>query len=370
MATFEKREYRNKKTGKVTIRHKAKIRLKGFPYEEATFDRLSDARDWAAKREYEIEHQKHFGAEFHRTKTLAELLERYEAALALSNPKRYKDVFPVLKIWKGRIGSVKLRDLTQDIIIRERDRLKTLHVKGNVKLPLCSNSRVNRMFGIFKCALNVAVIEWKWLSSNPADGIKMLEEPTGRTRFLSAEELKRFLEACKLSANKDLYAMALLGLTTGARRGEIMKIKLTHVDFQQSRILLPTTKNKKPRMLYLQEPALGLIKSVYEKTKVGQVYLFASPHDVKKPNDFRTAWHTALKRAEIEDFRFHDVRHTAASLMAKHGAGLHEISDILGHSDIKVTQRYVHLLKNHSSGIVKHTAEQVFGDGKTQLEEC
>lgn len=369
MATFEKREYRNKKTGKVTIRHKAKIRLKRFPYEEATFDRLSDARDWAAKREYEMEHQKHFGAEFHRTKTMTELLERYGQALELSNPKRYKDVAPVLKIWKERVGAVKLRDLTQDIIIRERDRLKTLHVKGNVNLPLCSNSRVNRMFAILKCALNVAVLEWKWLPYNPAEGIKMLEEPAGRTRFLSTDELKRFLGACKQSANEDLYAMALLGLTTGARRGEIMKVKLSHVDFEQGRILLPTTKNKKPRMLYLQEPALGCIKTVYEKARVGQVYLFASPHNVKKPNDFRTAWHTALKRAKIEDFRFHDVRHTAASLMAKHGAGLHEISDILGHSDIKVTQRYVHLLKNHSSGIVKHTAEQEFGYGSTQLEQ-
>ena len=163
MATFEIRKYLNKKTGKVTIRYKAKIRLKGFPHEEATFDRLTDAKKWAADREYQLRHQQHFGPEFHRTKTLTELIERYEQALIHSNPKRYKDVSAALEMWKDRIGKLKLCDLSQDTLVSERDRLKTLHVKGNVKLPLCSNSRVNRVFGILKCALNVAVTEWRWL---------------------------------------------------------------------------------------------------------------------------------------------------------------------------------------------------------------
>lgn len=57
MATFEERKYHDKKTGKVTIRHKAKIHLKGIPYEEATFDRLTDARKWTGDREYNLRHQ-------------------------------------------------------------------------------------------------------------------------------------------------------------------------------------------------------------------------------------------------------------------------------------------------------------------------
>lgn len=98
MASIEPRYSKDKKTGKRTVRYKVKIRLKDFPYEEATFDRKTDAEIWAAKRQYELRHQQHFGVQTHKTKTINDLLGRYSEALKLSNPKRYKDIMPIIKI--------------------------------------------------------------------------------------------------------------------------------------------------------------------------------------------------------------------------------------------------------------------------------
>lgn len=87
MATLEKRKYVDKETGKTTLRHKAKIRLKDFPYEEATFDRKSDAEEWAAKREYELRNRQFFGEQAYKTKTIRDLLQRYQESLKATNIK-------------------------------------------------------------------------------------------------------------------------------------------------------------------------------------------------------------------------------------------------------------------------------------------
>lgn len=368
MATFEKRQYRNPKTGKTTIRYKAKIRLKAFPYEEATFDRKTDAQEWAAKREYELLHQHHFGVQAFRSKTVNDLFDRYEQALKMSNPKRHKSALPVIKVWKKRLGHIKLCELSRDRVIQERDWLKSRHVKDKPKLKMISNAAVNRQMAVLKRALNVAVAEWGWLAHNPAN-IKSLPEPKGRTRFLQNEELGKLLDACKASENPHLLATVVLAITTGARRGEVVNIRLKDVDFEAKRIYLPMTKNGKPRSLFLSGYALELVRGIHAKAKAKQVYLFASPHNVLRPNDFRTAWRTAIKRSGLTDFKFHDCRHCAASFYALNGAGLHQIAEILGHSSYHVTKRYTHLLETETAKVVENTAAKVFGSDETGLEK-
>lgn len=79
-----------------------------------------------------------------------------------------------------------------------------------------------------------------------------------------------------------------------------------------------------------------------------------------KPLDFQRAWMTALKRASLEDFRFHDLRHTAASYLAMNGAGLREIADILGHKTLAMVQRYAHLTEDHKSAVINRMATAIF----------
>ena len=367
MAVTEERIITRKdKSGnlKTYKRYKSTITLKGFPRVSKTFDRKTDADAWGTKTEYEMKHQLSFGPSHHLTKTLEDVIDRYLDDLKQTNPKRHRDVTPMLHWWKERIGKTRLGEVSTDLILRQREYLKTRHVKHDPKRPKVSNSYVNRVTGALNRVFNVACNEWKWIAKSPMDGLKKLPEPPGRTRFLQADEIDRLIEAARKSENKDMEAVVMLALTTGARSSEIRKIRLKDVDFSLKTILLPTSKNKKPRVLHLVEPALSLIEKAYKNAVARQIYLFCSPHDITAPNNFRTAWRTVIRNSGLTDYRFHDNRHSAASFLAMHGAGLHEISEILGHSGFGVTRRYVHLLQNKMRGTVEETARKVFKDGK------
>ncbi len=371
MATIEERKYKDKETGKVTVRYRAKIRLKGFAPEECTFPTKTLAKEWAAKREYELKHDGLFGPQHHKNKTVGDMLERYETSLKLANPKRQKGIAPFIKFWKERVGHYKLNALTADVAIMHRDALQKRHVKDDPDRGRVTNASVNRVFGVLKCALNVAIKEWKWLAHNPLSGVKNLKEPPGRTRFLNSEELDRLLTACDQSENTDLHSIISLAITTGARRGEIMRIRLTDVDLDTRRIVLweTGTKNKTARILHLVEPTLSMVKSLLEKAPPKQQYLFTSPLDYSRPNDFRRSWNTAVRRSKLDNFHFHDLRHTAASYFARHGAKLHHIAELLGHKSLHMAKRYTHLLETDTVAIAENTATKVFGNGKAGLAQ-
>lgn len=117
MPSIEPRYYTDKKTGKRKVRHKAKIRLKGFPYEEATFDRRTDAEAWAGKREYELQHQQHFGVQAHKTKTVSDLLNRYPFAGKTSRDKPFEAYDPH---YSGRRKKRLCDDLQRDKTVKPR----------------------------------------------------------------------------------------------------------------------------------------------------------------------------------------------------------------------------------------------------------
>ncbi len=372
MAVYAVRKYRKQAsngTVKEVIRYKATVTIKGFPRKSRTFDRKTDAQAWAEKLEYEYKHQSAFGEALHKTKTVKDALDRYTSTLKLSQPKRHRDIVYILHSWETKIGHIKIGDVTKDMLIKQRDSMLGLRVKGNPDKGQLSNASVNRMMSVINRLFNVMVDEWGWLSRNPMQGIKSLPESKGRTRFLQGDELERLLAAARKSDNSDLYAIIVLAITSGARRGEIENIRPKDVDFVSGRILLPITKNGRPRTLYIVGQSYDAIKVVYARMRRDQKYLFASPHDAARPNDFRSSWHVAVKRAALEDFKFHDLRHSAASFYAQSGAGLHQIAEILGHSSFHVTKRYTHLLETDTVDVVNKTAERVFKDAGDELEE-
>ena len=77
--------------------------------------------------------------------------------------------------------------------------------------------------------------------------------------------------------------------------------------------------------------------------------------------DLRTPWLAALKKADIEDFRFHDLRHSAASYLAMNGASIAEIAEVLGHKTLQMVKRYSHLSEVHTAGVVARMNERIFG---------
>ena len=185
-------------------------------------------------------------------------------------------------------------------------------------------------------------------------------EPRGRVRYLSDNERERLLAVCEASDSPFLNAVVVLALSTGARKMELMELTWTDVDLRRGIIRLRETKNGEPRVLPLIGRALDLMQEHSAKRRRGCDLVFPNCSGIK-PRSLRTAWETALRRARIDDFCFHDLRHSAASYLAMGGASLAEIAEVLGHKDIRVARRYVHLNDAHTQRVVERMNQAIFG---------
>jgi integrase len=195
-------------------------------------------------------------------------------------------------------------------------------------------------------AFAIAVKDWDWIQENPVMKISKPKISNGRTRFLNDNEKERLLQTCRESESKGLYPIVVLALSTGMRRGEIMNLKWGDIDLDRGSILLQTTKNGERRFIPLIGTALDLLLSKYTNQAADSL-VFPAPHSSSKPIDIRSAWETALRKAGISNFRFHDLRHTAASYLAMNQASLLEIGTLLGHKTVQMTKRYAHLSNMH-----------------------
>jgi integrase len=213
--------------------------------------------------------------------------------------------------------------------------------------------------------------EWQWISVNPLNNIKKYKEPKGRVRFLSDEEREALLLACRQSDNPYLYLIVVLALSKGARKMEIVGLNWQDVDFERKLIILHETKNDERRVIPLQGLALSLMREHAKVKVLGCNFVFPSKKVTKDRSgkfiyqsiDIRTAWENVLKNAVINDFRFHDLRHSAASYLAMNGATLAEIAEVLGHKTLQMFKRYAHMSEAHTSAVVARMNERIFSNG-------
>ena len=359
MATIETRRTADGTTG-----YRAKVRLKGFPSQSATFERKTDAKEWAKQTEASIREGRYFKTVEAKKHTIADFIDRYLREIEKKNPKRYVDVKKLLNWWRKEIGSYLLSDLTRALIVEQRDKLLTSTgrkvSKGSNKAQR-SPSTVNRYMVALGHALTIAANEWEWIHENPMRKISKLSEPRGRVRFLDDAERERLLEACKGSTNPQLYTLVVLALSTGARHGELINLRWSNVDLQRRVITLHDTKNKERRLLPLAHYALQLMEEHNKVRNIASDLVFPSPSNPQKSWDSRSAWEAALKRANIDNFRFHDLRHSCASYLAMNGASLAEIAEVLGHKTLQMVKRYAHLSEAHTAKVVQRMNERIFG---------
>lgn len=124
---------------------------------------------------------------------------------------------------------------------------------------------------------------------------------------------------------------------------------------------LRETKNGDMRGVPLTGKALALVKEHARiRRRLDTPLLFPGANPAK-PVDLRAPWLAALKKASIQDFRFHDLRHSAASYLAMNGASLNEIAAVLGHKTLAMVQRYAHLSESHKAGVVERMNSAIFG---------
>lgn len=149
-----------------------------------------------------------------------------------------------------------------------------------------------------------------------------------------------------------------MSLTTGARQGEILGLEWRHVDFDNQLAYLKETKNGRPRSISLADPIVTELSFLYQKRSPAKPLVFASKTAFGQI-DLKKAWQEALKRAQIEDCRVHDMRHTFCTLTARQGASNLELATAMGHRTLNMLQRYNHLDVQIIKKFSKNISEQI-----------
>jgi len=351
MASIQER----KKNGKPS--YTAKIRLKGHQPVFQTFTRKTDAVRWASQTEAAIIEGRFFKTAESQKHTLSDLIQRYIRDVLPRKAKVYVEYASQLKWWEEQIGNVRLSDLSTALISEKRDLLsKTITNRKKVMSP----ARVNRYMAALSTALNTSIREWEWLEDNPMRKISKLKEPRGRVRYLTDEERDRLLDACE-SVNKNLYLAVVLALSTGARQQEIWDLRWSEVDFKKGLITFTETKNDELRSVPLENLAHELLLEHSKIKKIDSDLVFPSKKNPAVSYDFRNPWKKALVVAEVEDFRWHDLRHSCASFLAINGVPMRSIAEILGHKTLSMVQRYTHLSTEHLKEAVSDMNQKMFG---------
>lgn len=378
MAYIQERKSADGKTS-----YRVQVRLKGYPTQTATFERKTDAKKWAQNTESAIREGRHFKTTEAKKHSLAEMIERYIRDVLPKKSASMKLQEFQLNWWKDQIGVYLLSDVTPALIAEYRDKLmqtpvERLKDKSTYKkrarkqdppatqeretvLKPRSSASVNRYLAALSHVFSVAVKEWGWIDDTPMRKINKLRESNGVVRYLSDDERLRLLKACKESKNKYLYTIVVLALSTGARKMEIMRLRWKDVDLNMGVIRLIDTKNKEPRAIPLQHLAYDLVKGMSKVRRLDTDLLFPGDNP-EAPVEFRKPWIEALQKADINNFRFHDLRHSAASYLAMNGATLAEIAEVLGHKTLQMVKRYAHLSEQHTARVVANMNERIFGD--------
>jgi len=276
--------------------------------------------------------------------------------------------------WKaGRLKTLKehrLRYLTDKELesllaaLSDRDKEKALKT--------LEESTVHRDLGSLKGALNLAV-KWGIISENPAKNVTVKVPKEHRVRYLSDKERERLLEAlserdkekAKARHSGNVYSLArgrdtlpeitgyadyltplvLLTSNTGMRRGEVLSLEWGQVNLGSNPRVTVTAsfaKSSKTRHIPLNSEAVAVLKK-WKAQGNGTGWVFPNPNTGHRIQKLRRSWPNLLEKADIQDFRFHDLRHDFASRLVMAGVDLYRVRDLLGHSSIEMTERYSHL---------------------------
>jgi integrase len=343
--------------------------MAGFPARTATFKTLRQAERWARKIETDMDEGKHFRSVEARRRTLAEAVQRYleEELPKKRNGSMHRSNLPW---WAKNYGGLKLADVTPAMLVEARGKLarepytrakpesKRTTLKDGEKPREYKRSpgTVLRYMSVLQHVFTVARKEWQWLSHNPFDGVSRPSSAPPRVRFLGEEERAALLK--ETAKDPVLHLLVVLALTTAARAGELWNLRWADIDLQDGRALLRKTKNAQPRTVWVHGETLKLLKEHGRLRRLGDDRIFASPTGRRYRYD--KAFAAACKAAGIEDFRFHDLRHSAATYLARAGATQEQLKAIGGWKS-SVVSRYVHLAAEDARGVLAKLGEKILG---------
>lgn len=307
---------------------RAKVRRIGFPTQSRTFDNKALAERWAREIENEMDRGDFVDRTEAEKNTLAEVLKRYQKEISPTKKGAVSEDSRINGILRSRVCKTKMSALSSTQLAAYRDE----------RLEAVSPSTVNRELNVISHAIEIARREWGiYMPENPVRLVRRPKAPRARDRRFVKDEEKRLIAECRDTArNPFLLAVVQLAIETGMRQGEIVGIERSRMDLKKRYIVLPDTKNGEQRIVPLSPKAIKVIKALPASVNT-KLFPGLTTEAVKR------AFIRAAKRAKLDDFHFHDLRHEATSRLFALGLNPMEVAAITGHKTLQMLKRYTHL---------------------------
>lgn len=264
--------------------------------------------------------------------TVKDLIEKYltEYSMANKSLRTQQDDFYFSKKILMFFGNMTLSEVGPRHI---SEFIKTRRADG------VGDVTINHELRVLRHAYNLAIRAWELIKESPFAKIKIPKGDNTRVRYLSQEEETRLFEHLP----DWLKPVVLLAKETGLRLSNLANLKWSQVDIFRKIIILETTKNGDALGIPMTDNVFQTLKNLNKVRWIDSDYIFG-----KQGKPFRRWWisknfRDAVRKAGIENLRFHDLRHDFCSKLVQRGVDLYSVAGLAGHKDIKTTQRYAHL---------------------------
>ena len=303
----------------------AKVRKKGFPSVSKTFPTKAAAQRWSREVETDMDKGSYVSLSVAETTTLNSILERYLDE-EVPKKKSIADHKSRIRRLDREFGHLFLIALTPALVRKFRDERLEYVKSGTVRKDISLLGRV----------LKLAITEWDIYlpMGNPIDSVKLPPKGGSRDRrFIGQEQAFLLGEARKYGGL--IESIINLALETGARRGEIQRLRWENINLKKSTAFLLDTKNGEDREIPLSNTAIHILLA-QPRNLNGRVF------DIQ-PDSITKAFRRVCDSASINDLWFHDLRHEATSRFFEKGLDIMEVSSITGHKDLRMLRNYTHL---------------------------
>ena len=347
---------RFKKNGKPS--YTVSIRIAGYPPVTRTFERKTDAKQWASKTETEIRENINFPKRKAQKYTIADIIDKFiENELPKKKEKTKSEFIRELNWYKKEIGHYYLSSLTTETLVNCREKLAKRHKEIPIRNKNAKNleprlsektltsASINKYMTYMRSVFSYCVNELDILDFNPMAKVKKLSEKNARKRYLELKEIDKLLTACK-KADYELYLCVLIALLADARKSEIIHLTWGTADLENKMFYFLDTKNGTDRGTPMHEFIYNELVAFKARNKVRSLnndYIFKTSDGKPKESLIGKLFPKIVKQCGIKDFRFHDLRHTGASWQAMSGISQPITQKILGHKSPVMTDRYSHL---------------------------
>ena len=307
-------------------RWQARVRRQGYPDITKSFQGRQDAERWARSVESDIDRGSYVSLTEAQKTTLADLIQRYMAEVLPSMKGATEDSIRLKAICRRPICKNSIAALTPAKVAEYRDLRLTEVAAGTVVRELAYLSSI----------INHGRREWGIHANNPVALVRKPTQPKGRERVLTSAERERLLAELQPTGRRNVWmlSLALLALETGMRRSELLALRWGDINLDRRTATLHMTKNGDSRVVPLSTSAAQTLAAM-PRSICGAVFPITACA-------LAANFDKAVARAQLPDLHFHDLRHTAITLMATKLPNLIELAAVSGHKSLKMLQRYYH----------------------------